>query len=498
MADEEIVTEEQPRELTTEEAFSPVRNVMGEQATGVVELGEGAFKPEQQSVQPNEFLSTDNTLLDSAARDVAATQVSATPSVDIPEAPTGLGNIDAIDRNLTTMPTDVQGAQITERANSVVDTSQVVDERTKQQMLERGSLADAKTQELALQATTKYQVESLYESLEEGKPLPGWAAKNVRKVQDIMNARGLGASSVAAAAMVQAIAESALPIAIQDANKFAAIQLQNLNNQQQTALTNAATLAAMDKQNLDNRMKAAQQNAQTFLAIDTKNADLEQQADLISYEARKQALFTDTAAENARININAKSESEINRFYDQLAVSASAANANRQAAMDQFNVDQSNSVKKYNAKLADSRDQFNATMSSAIEQSNALWRRSLNTANTAEQNNANRINASAVLGIQASALDALWQEYRDDVSFAFTSTENTIQRNQQLALTAIANQFATEMFEAQVDADSQKAVGSFIGSLLEKSFVGVAKGLLNMDSDTDNTGYNPTTVEDFT
>ena len=313
-----------------------------------------------------------------------------------------------------------------------------------------------------------------------------------------MNARGLGASSVAAAAMVQAIAESALPIAIQDANKFAAIQLQNLNNQQQTALTNAATLAAMDKQNLDNRMKAAQQNAQTFLAIDTKNADLEQQADLISYEARKQALFTDTAAENARININAKSESEINRFYDQLAVSASAANANRQAAMDQFNVDQSNSVKKYNAKLADSRDQFNATMSSAIEQSNALWRRSLNTANTAEQNNANRINASAVLGIQASALDALWQEYRDEVSFAFTSTENTIQRNQQLALTAIANQFATEMFEAQVDADSQKAVGSFIGSLLEKSFVGVAKGLLNMDSDTDNTGYNPTTVEDFT
>ena len=50
---------------------------------------------------------------------------------------------------------------------------------------------------------TQFQLEKIYESLEDGKPLPAWAAPNVRKVQDIMNARGLGASSVAAAAMVQ-------------------------------------------------------------------------------------------------------------------------------------------------------------------------------------------------------------------------------------------------------------------------------------------------------
>ena len=150
MADEEIVTEEQPqetRELTTEEAFSPVRNIMGEQATGVVELGQGAFQPASQAVQPDEFLTTDTTLVDPAARDISPTQVAATPTVTAPQAQEGLGNIEAIDRNLTNMPTDVQGAQITERANSVVDTSQIVDERTKQQMLERGSLAEAKTQE---------------------------------------------------------------------------------------------------------------------------------------------------------------------------------------------------------------------------------------------------------------------------------------------------------------------------------------------------------------
>ena len=33
------------------------------------------------------------------------------------------------------------------------------------------------------------------------------------------------------------------------------------------------------------------------------------------------------------------------------------------------------------------------------------------------------------------------------------------------------------MFEAQVDADSQKSIGVFLGRLLETGFSGVAKGL---------------------
>ena len=65
-------------------------------------------------------------------------------------------------------------------------------------------------------------------------------------------------------------------------------------------------------------------------------------------------------------------------------------------------------------------------------------------------------------------------------SFSFTASENNIQRNQQLALTAIANQFAEEMFEAQVDADAQKSIGSFLGRLLENGFSGVAKGLTKL------------------
>ena len=487
MADEPVATEQEPtRELTLEEAHKPIIETVGQQATGLVDLAGGEFQPEIQTTQTEEFLTPDATLLDAESREITPQQIAADPSgfttqqVLTPTAPGKAGELENIERSLTLLPTDVTGTQGSVSTAATVDPSQVVDERTKQQMVERGSLAEAKTQVLAQEATVQFQLASLYESLEEGKPLPAWASKNVQKVQGMMNARGLGSSSVAAAAIIQAISESALPIAAQDANKYAAIQLQNLNTEQQTALTNAATISAMDKQNLDNRMKAAQQNAQTFLAMDMKNVDTAQQANLLNYQTKIQSLFTDQAAENARLQFNAKTQTQVNEFYDQLGTTVSNANSNREAAMDQFNTDQSNSIKKYNAKIADARDQFNSNMRAQIDQSNTLWRRQINTANTAEQNNANRINAAGILGITSASQNNLWQEYRDEASFAFTAAENNFQRNQQLALTAIANQFAQQMFEAQVDADAQKSLGTFLGRLLETGFTGVAKGLTKL------------------
>jgi hypothetical protein len=489
MADEEIVTEEgtEPtRGLTLEEANKPIIDMVGQQATGFVDLGEGAVNPAAQTIQSDELLDRTSTALDPVSRDISASQIAAdssgftTQQASIPTSADKASNIANISRSFTQLPTEVTGAVGNVASNDTIDAAQVVDGRSKQEMLERGSLAEAQSQTLAQEATVKYQVSSLYESLEEGKPLPAWAAPNIRKVQEIMNSRGLGASSVAAAAMVQAIAESALPIAVQDANKYATMQLQNLNNKQQTALTNAATLAAMDKQNLDNRMKAAQQNAQSFLGMNLKNVEREQQTNLLNYQTSVQSLFSDTAAENARLQFNAKNQTQVNEFYDQLGATVSNTNANREAAMDQFNVDQANSINKYNAKIQDERDKFNSNMQTQIDQSNTLWRRQINTANTAEQNNANRINAAAILGLTTASQNNLWQQYRDEASFSFTASENNIQRNQQLALTAIANQFAEEMFEAQVDADAQKSIGSFLGRLLESGFSGVAKGLTKL------------------
>ena len=64
----------------------------------------------------------------------------------------------------------------------------------------------------------------MFSSFEEGKALPAWAAPAVRAVSGIMNQRGLGASSMAGQALVQAAMESALPIAQNDSQIFAKFQ----------------------------------------------------------------------------------------------------------------------------------------------------------------------------------------------------------------------------------------------------------------------------------
>ena len=488
MAEEETPTTE---DITTIEGQNkPIIDIMGQQAVGAitpgtaegptdistgVDLGQGAYQPTEQTVQQDELLAGPDALTATGV-EITPAQAASTTAVTAPTQPS-VSTVDNVERTYTTLPTST-AAQGEVSEGAIIDPNQVVDERTKSEMFERGSLAEAKTQTLAQEATTKYQIEQLMTSLDSGAELPPWAAPNVRKVRTIMNQRGLSSSSMAAAAMVQALQESAIPIAASDAQAYSKIQLANLNNEQQTALSNAATIAAMDRQNLDNRMKAAQQNATSFLQMDIQNLSNKQATETLNYQSKVQSLFTDQAAQNAAKQFNATSENQVNQFYDQLGTTVATNNANREAAMDQFNVDQTNSIVKYNAKLEDAREKFNSNMQLQIEQANTVWRRSINTANTAEQNNANRINAASVLGINMAAQANLWQKYRDEVHYAHTISENAFQRSQQLALTALQNQFSKEMFDMEIDANAEVAIGTYLGDLLKGSLETASTSLL--------------------
>ena len=69
-----------------------------------------------------------------------------------------------------------------------------------------------------------------------GGNTPAWAAGAMRNVTGTMAARGLGASSIAGQALVQAAMESALPVAQADASVVASFEAQNLSNRQQRAM----------------------------------------------------------------------------------------------------------------------------------------------------------------------------------------------------------------------------------------------------------------------
>jgi hypothetical protein len=311
-----------------------------------------------------------------------------------------------------------------------------------------------------------YQLGELYESMEAGKPLPAWASGPVRTATAIMQQRGLGSSSMAAAAVAQSVMEAGLPIAAADAAEYSKLNIANLNNRQAAVLQNAAAAAQMDMANLDARMKAAVTNAQSFLAIDLQNLSNEQATEVLNYQGKLQALFTDAAADNAAKQFNAKTQQQVDEFFAELGVQVDNANANRVAAMEQFNVDQVNSTMMFNASMEDARERFNSNMELEIEQSNAQWRRSIATIDTATANEVNRQNAMNVLQISQNALSALWQRYRDESAWLMQSAENERQRAHQLAMLEYEKTGNQEMFTMESEYETAASLGSASLALL--------------------------------
>ena len=457
------------------EANVLAQGIIGEQAVGTPNIRtqtgrtdpdkiEMLYDPVKQDVQEDEFLDTPEKLVDEDSRRAATTTASVPDDIQVSKKDAVL--VDEIERASGITP-DAEAAVGTVSDVSQIDIDAVVDERTKEAMLSRGSLADSKTQDLVEEASVAYQIEKLTEGIETGN-FPPWASPTIRKINEIMNQRGLCSSGMAAAALAQGLIESAIPIASADAQKAATLQIQNLNNEQQTALANAASIAALDRQNLDNRMKAAQTNAQSFLKMDLQNTTQEQQANVLTHQSKIQALFTDQAAENVRLNTNAKTENEVNQFYDSLGATVAKNNADRESAINQFNTKESNAISIFNEKLSDSRDKFNSNMRQQIDQFNTNWRRSVNTVNNTNQNRANQMNAASLLGITLQAQNNLWQKYRDDVSFIFTASENELQRNQNIAITALNNESSANLLNSELDFKDNQASGSLVGTLLSK------------------------------
>ena len=332
-----------------------------------------------------------------------------------------------------------------------------------------GSIATAQTEQLDEKATTQYQLAQLLSSIEDGTEMPPWASPAVRKVGAIMQARGLGASSMASAAMTQAVMESGIVIAAQDANKYATIQLQNLNNKQQTALANAATYAAMDKANLSARLQGAVTNAQALLTVDTKNLDAQQKADTLSYNALTQALFKDAAEDNARQQFNAKNQLQVDQFFAELEAQVETANANRVSALAQFNAGEANAQNQFNASIVDARDKFNANMQYAIDQSNTQWRRQVNTANTALQNETNRLNVQNQFNASQNALNNLWQKYRDNAAWNFQKSESQLQRQHEVGIMAMEFANSKEIYDKEQKDNLAAGVGNWIAAWMGSS-----------------------------
>lgn len=304
-------------------------------------------------------------------------------------------------------------------------------------------LVEAATAEPSTKATVQGQMSDLMKQFEGGET-PAWAAGAMRKAETMMAQRGLGSSSMAGAAITQAAMESALNIAVQDANMFGQFEMQNLNNRQQARVL----------------------NAQAFLQMDLANLDNEQQALMYKTQARVQSLFNDAAAENASRQFNASSENQADQFFATLKTEVSKFNAAQKNATEMFNAENKNAFSMFKAEQDNMVAKFNAESRLVIDQSNAEWRRLVATTDNAQQNETNRLNAQMATDMTTAAYNNLWQKERDIMSYVFTASENAAERANNLVLAKMTGKNYKDAQEAANKNQMWQAAGNFVASVL--------------------------------
>ena len=278
----------------------------------------------------------------------------------------------------------------------------------------------AATAQASDKATVRGQLSILMQDFEGGET-PPWASGPMRQAMQMMQSRGMGASSIAGAAVVQAAMESALSIAVQDANVNAQFEMKNLDNAQQTTI--------------------------------------------FKTQQRLAGLFSDQAAVNASAQFNATSENQTTQFFSNLEASASQFNAAQINAIRQFNAGEANATAQFNTQMINQREQFNSQNALVIAQANAQWRQTVATAETATQNMANMEYTKNSNAITGAALDQIWQRERDLMDYAFTTSESALDRANSLTVQRLAISGSAEAAAIMADARADEAQGALVGEI---------------------------------
>jgi hypothetical protein len=258
------------------------------------------------------------------------------------------------------------------------------------------------------QATVQGQLETLMQQFEGGNT-PPWAAGAMRNVQAEMAKRGLGASSMAAQAMMQAALEASLPIAQMDASTIAKFETQNLSNRQQRAILAAEQRASFLGMEFTQQFQSRVANSQRIGEIANMNFTADQNIALENSRAantmnmanlsNSQALVMAEAAALSQLdmsNLNNRQQSAVQNAQNFLSMDMQ--NLSNQQQTDMFKSQQSvqalftdqaarNAAAQFNATSQNQTDQFFASLDNASKQFNVAQQ------NAHNQQNAGRADA---------------------------------------------------------------------------------------------------------
>ena len=447
--------------------------------------GVAGAAPVQETAAAQMQAATAAPAVDAAMQATQAAQGTVDPRAQVTAAQqtaTSVGNVTAAQGNATLIDNPVQREiQAGELISGSADAAKAA------QFTEQIQAAQATPSQ---QATVQGQLANLTANFDATNP-PAWAAGALRNATAQMAARGLGASSLAGQAIVQATLEAALPIAQADAQTIASFEAQNLTNRQQRAMLAAQQRADFMCMEFTQDFQARVQNAAKISDIANQNFTAEQQVQLENSRAantmnlnnlsNKQALVMAEAAALAQMdtqNLNNRQQAAVQNaqsflnmdmanlsnqqqtemfkaqqraqalFTDQAATNAAAQfNASSQNQVDQFFANLSTQVSQFNATQANAQAQFNSGQVNTVERFNA----ELN-------NQRDQFNAQNQLAIAQA--NAVWRREIATADTAAINRANELNANAILDVSKTAydnlwNYYADTMEWAWTSAESE-------------------------------------------
>ena len=327
-------------------------------------------------------------------------------------------------------------------------------------------------------ATVQGQLSTLMTQFEGGQP-PAWAAGAIRAATTAMAQRGVSASSMAGQAIVQAAMETALPIAMADAQTTAQFEATNLSNRQQRAMLAAQQRAQFMGMEFDQQFQARVQNASkvsdianmNFSAeqqIALENARLTQTADLTNLSNRQGVIMAQAAAmsqadmsnlnnrqqaavQNAQNFLqmdmaNLEMSQQADMFRNQSMVQSFFSDAAANNAASQFNATSENQTNQFFENLAATVGQFNSSQTNAMEQFNAGETNALSKFQQEISNQRDQFNAQNQLVIaQANA------RWRQQLATINNQTANEANRQNALQANGLTQKGLDEVWQKERD-----------------------------------------------
>ena len=327
-------------------------------------------------------------------------------------------------------------------------------------------------------ATVKGQLDTLMADFEGGET-PAWAAGALRNATAQMAARGLGASSMAGQALVQAAMESALPIASADAQTVAGFEIKNLSNRQERAMLSAQQRATFMGMEFDQAFQSRVANAAKVSDIANMNFTAEQQVALensraantmnLSNLSNRQALTMAEASSLANLdmaNLSNRQSAAVMNAQSFLAMDMTNLGNRQQAEMfkaqqrvqsmftdqaadnasKQFNATSENQSDQFFANLKTQTSQFNATQANAMKQFNAGETNAVSKFNTEIANQRDQFNAQNSLVVAQS--NAVW---RREIATAATAAVNRANEINAASVLDMSNQAYSNLWQEHAD-----------------------------------------------